>query len=294
MSGDNSTRIRSAGRAARALVALCTLAASACAAAPGGGAHALRLMSYNIAAGHGDLAQIGAVIRAAAPDVVALQEVDVHWSERSGFADQAAALGQMLDMQVRFAPIYEVPTADAAPQERRAPARQFGVAILSRHPIVEFRNHIIPRLSTQTDDSEPRPLPGFLEAVIAVRGDRIHVFNTHLDYRADPRVRVQQVAAMLELMPEAVPLILMGDLNAPPAAGELQPLLARLSDAWAGRQESGHTYPASTPDRRIDYILLSAHFTVSGARVVPAAASDHLPVVADVLVNARRRWSIEP
>lgn len=251
-------------------------------------------MSYNIAAGHGDLAQIGAVIRAAAPDVVALQEVDVHWSERSGFADQAAALGQMLDMQVRFAPIYDVPTGDAAPQERHAQARQFGVAILSRHPIVEFRNHVIPRLSTQTDDPEPRPLPGFLEAVIAVRGDRIHVFNTHLDYRADPRVRVQQVAAMLELMPEAVPLILMGDLNAPPDAAALQPLLARLHDAWAGRQDSGHTYPASTPDRRIDYILTSAHFTVSGARVVPAAASDHLPVVADVLVSARRRWSIEP
>ena len=229
-------------------------------------------MSYNIAAGGGDLDAIVAVIRAAAPDIVALQEVDVHWSERSGFADQAAELGEALGMHVRFGPIYELP-----------PARRFGLAFLSRDPIVEFTNHVIPRLSTQTDASEPVALPGFLEAVTVIDGVSVHIFNTHLDYRADPRVREQQVRAMLELMKaEAEPTVLMGDLNAPPSAPELQPLFALLQDAWSADEESGLTYPARAPERRIDYILLSGHFSVMDVRVPAVQASDHLPVIADL------------
>jgi len=45
----------------------------------------LRVMSYNIAAGHGDLNRIAGVISEEDPDVVGLQEVDVYWSDRSGF-----------------------------------------------------------------------------------------------------------------------------------------------------------------------------------------------------------------
>jgi endonuclease/exonuclease/phosphatase family metal-dependent hydrolase len=270
---------RSRVRGGRAWLAVACLAATACTAAreplP------LRVMSYNIAAGAGDIGRIAAVIRAAAPDIVALQEVDVHWGERSGFEDQAGALGDMLGMHVGFGPIYTLPgvSAEAAP-------RQFGLAVLSRGPILDFRNHNIPRLSTQSDEPEPQLLPGFLEAIVDVRGARIHVFNTHLDYRADPRVRVQQVAAMLDLLGErTAPLILMGDLNASPDTPELRPLLTRLQDAWSGSQDAGHTYPASAPRRRIDYVLLSGHFTVTAARIVPGVASDHLPVVVDVLVH---------
>ena len=54
-------------------------------------------VSYNI---HHEVGEDGAldpgriseVIRAAGADVVALQEVDRHWSERSDFADQASEL----------------------------------------------------------------------------------------------------------------------------------------------------------------------------------------------------------
>src|SRR5437016_6753857 len=84
----------------------------------------LRVMTYNIRSGNGDLGGTAAAIRASAPDLVALQEVDVHWAERSNFVDQATALGQQLQMQVRFAPIYQLP---GAPQ---APLREFGVALL--------------------------------------------------------------------------------------------------------------------------------------------------------------------
>ena len=39
----------------------------------------LRVMSYNIAAGFGDIYGIAEVIAEQQPDLVALQEVDVHW-----------------------------------------------------------------------------------------------------------------------------------------------------------------------------------------------------------------------
>jgi endonuclease/exonuclease/phosphatase family metal-dependent hydrolase len=243
-------------------------------------APALRVMTWNIAAGHGDLAKIAAGIRAAAPDVAALQEVDVHWSARSGFEDQAARLAEATGLQVRFAPIYELPGASGAP------VRMFGVAILSRHPILEFRNHIIPRLSTQSTATEPEPLPGFLEAVIGIGATRVHVFNTHLDYRADPRVRVLQAAAMLERMTAARgPTLFAGDLNAAPDAAELAPLFRRLTDVWTPAAGPGFTYPADAPVRRIDYLLVSPELRPVSVRAVASPASDHLAVVADLILT---------
>ncbi len=236
-------------------------------------------MTWNIAAGSGGLPALAEVIRDARPDVVALQEVDVHWSTRSAFADQAAELGDALDMQVRFGAIYQLPGAATAP------LREFGLAILSRHPIVEFRNHVIPRLSTQSTATEPELLPGFLEATVQMDGARMRVFNTHLDYRADSRVRVRQVAAMLQLLNQAAgPVVLMGDLNAPPTAAELQPLFSRLRDVWRepGGVGAGLTYPAANPVRRIDYILTSPYLRALEVRVLPVQVSDHRPVVASV------------
>ena len=62
-----------------------------CASAPThNGERSLRVMSYNIEYGHEGLDSVAAVIRDQHPDIVGLQEVDVHWSERSNFADQAA------------------------------------------------------------------------------------------------------------------------------------------------------------------------------------------------------------
>ncbi len=238
----------------------------------------LRVMTYNIHAGTGGLDTIAAVIRAATPDVVGLQEVDVHFSARSGFADQARALADALGMHVRFAHIYEL-----APQQAGAPPREYGGALLSRYPVRAFRNHVMPRLSTVEEESEPKPRPGFLEAIVDVDGIEIRVFDTHLDYRGDPRVRRMQVAATLDILgADDRPTVFVGDLNARPDAPELQPLLARLHDAWRGRPDPGFTFPADAPDRRIDYILHSAHFEVTAADVLDTTASDHRPVVAEL------------
>jgi endonuclease/exonuclease/phosphatase family metal-dependent hydrolase len=257
------------------------IAGVACAHLPAGGSEIpLRVMTYNIRSGNGNLAATAEAIRAQAPDIVALQEVDVHWAERSNFVDQASALGKTLRMQVRFARIYQVAGAQA-----QDPPREFGVALLSRFPIVDWSNQTITRLSTQETNSQPAPMPGFLEAKLDVRGTAVRVFNTHLDYRADPRVRQQQVADMLVYIGDAsVPTLLFGDLNAPPDAPEVRPLLERLHDVWTVADGPGLTYPADLPEKRIDYVLISKHFRVRAATIPATLASDHRPVVADLIL----------
>jgi endonuclease/exonuclease/phosphatase family metal-dependent hydrolase len=240
----------------------------------------LRVMTYNIEAGNGNIGRVADAIGALSPDVVALQEVDVHWSDRSGFVDQAAALGDRLHMEVRFAPIYRLAGVGTAVP------REFGVALLSKFPIVSWRNDTITRLSTQDANPSPRPAPGLLDAMLDVHGTAVRVFNTHLDYRADPRVRRQQVTEMLAFIGSATsPTLVFGDLNAPPDAPELGPLLERLHDAWPPANGSGFTYPATAPVKRIDYVLTSRHFGVTSASVGATQASDHRPVIADLVLR---------
>ncbi|MGH3759989.1 endonuclease/exonuclease/phosphatase family protein [Actinophytocola sp.] len=248
---------------------------------------ALRVMSYNIHTGIGtdgalDLARTASVIRDSRADVVGLEEVDVHWDARSDFQDQARDLARMLDMRVFFAPIYDLP-----PLTDGEPRRRYGVAVLSRHPIVHTENHLITRLSTQDPNPVPRPMPGFAEAVVLVRGVPVHVYTTHLDYRPDPAVREMQVADTLRILgedPHGARQVLLGDFNAEPAAPELAPLWTRLSDAWTS-PEPGATYPADAPAKRIDYVTVSAGVHARDARVPDTLASDHRPVVADVTVR---------
>lgn len=244
----------------------------------------LRVMSYNIAAGNGNLDAIAAAIRSESPEVVALQEVDVHWSARSNFADQASALAEQLGMHVRFAPIYRFPNANSS-----APPREYGLALLSAHPVTAFTNHSLTRISTQVQPNVTMLLPGFLDVTIDVRGTAVRILNTHLDYRADPAMRATEVEETLGIVGDVrLPTLLLGDLNAPPDAPELAPLLAVFRDAWQNATDPGYTYPASTPVKRIDYVLVSSHVRIVRSLVPASTASDHRPMVVDLLIRSRR------
>ena len=269
-------------------VALATatfLAASACATMPAAtGSQGLRAMTYNIQYGHEGLDSVADVIRAQKPDIVGLQEVDVHWNERSGFVDQAELLAKATGMNYRFARIYQLPVSDPS-----KPPREFGVAILTRFPIVSFTNHVITRLSTQEANPVPQPLPGFLEATLDVNGTKVRVFDVHLDYRRDPAVRAQQVADMLRYVGDVSgPTLMFGDMNANPDAPELQPLFAKFRDTWPYAQDPGWSAPARNPRGKIDYVLTSQGFRVVKAWIPQVYASDHLPVVVDLVMEGSR------
>jgi endonuclease/exonuclease/phosphatase family metal-dependent hydrolase len=245
----------------------------------------IRVLTFNMHTGIGedgrlDLTRTAATIRDSGADVVGLQEVDVHWAARSEFRDQAADLAALLGMRAFFAPIYDLP-----PDTAGAPRRQYGVAVLSRLPILATQNHEITRLSTQDPNPVPAPAPGFAEAVVLARGGPVHVYVTHLDFRPDPAGRAMQVADTVRILDEdrrGARQVLLGDLNATPNAPELAPLLRRLSDAWSGT-DAGFTYPAAAPVKRIDFVAVSANLRVHAARVLDgpgSTASDHRPVLA--------------
>jgi endonuclease/exonuclease/phosphatase family metal-dependent hydrolase len=249
---------------------------------PGGEAtpSTLTVMTYNIHYGDPNLRATADVICGSGAHVVGLQEVDVHWGERSAFAHQAEELARACGMDYRYGPIYTLP-----PLEAGAAPRQFGVAVLSSLPILGWENHLLTRLSTQSE-SAPTPMPGFLQVTIEWEGGPVDVYVTHLDFRPDPAVRATQVADMLRIMGSMErPTVLLGDLNAPPERKELAPLFARMRDAWAHGEGDGFTFPGDAPVRRIDYVLVAGPLDVSSVRVLDTAASDHRPVMAELVLT---------
>lgn len=243
----------------------------------------MRVMTYNLHGGIGmdgnyDLERIAGTIEGADADIVGLQEVDVRWGERSRFEHMADSLASRLGMSVYFAPIYSQP-----PSENRDHERQFGVALLSRLPILKAVNHKLTRLSTQDAATGPEPAPGLLEAVISASDRQLRVYVTHLDYRTDPKIRMTQIREMLDIAgAHTGPDLVLGDFNARPDAPELAPLFQAYRDSWtAVRTDEGYTFPADKPDRKIDYILTSTDLRIMRTNTIPGTASDHWPVVVD-------------
>ncbi|MFG3301593.1 endonuclease/exonuclease/phosphatase family protein [Micromonospora chersina] len=246
----------------------------------------LRVMTFNIhhAAGTDDvldLSRIAQVIRDSRLDVVGLQEVDRHYGARSNFVDQASWLARELNMHVVYGA-----NLDLDPLSPGQPRRQYGTAILSNFPILDWDNTYLPRFANH----EQR---GLLRARINVRGAPVQVYNTHLQHN-DAAERVAQAQAITQLIgtPEES-VVLVGDLNATPAAPEIRTLVENLVDAWeaAGAGE-GHTHPAEDPTHRIDYILQSGDVVARTIAVVTspvaATASDDLPVVADLALPGQK------
>jgi endonuclease/exonuclease/phosphatase family metal-dependent hydrolase len=130
----------------------------------------LRVMTFNIRHGDGldrrvDLARAAGVIRAARPDVVGVQEVDRHYGDRSGFVDQAQWLADTLGMHLAYGA-----TLDLDPPAAGRPRRRFGNAVLSRHPISDSDNVLLPR----SGGHEQR---GLLRAGIDAGPHRWHVYT---------------------------------------------------------------------------------------------------------------------
>ncbi len=146
-------------------------------------------------------------------------------------------------------------------------------------------------------------------------GDEFHVFNVHLDHESQPsRERsVQLVADRLSRLPNADPLIVLGDFN----AGEENPAFRYLvgdvspSDAFAtappspglidtfrrARPEATavgtfHGFAGDSSGDKIDAILVSSQWIVRDAAIVRMQRdgrypSDHFPVLATLSLRHR-------
>lgn len=230
----------------------------------------VRMLTYNIRHGQGmddsvDLRRISRVIREASPDIAALQELD-NATARSGGIEQLAALGALTGMQTVFGG--SMPYAGG----------EYGVGLLSRHPILSAMNHPLPHSA----EREPRTaLTGTIG--LTATGADLGVICTHFDHLEDPRDRTVQAEALRGIMSGAgqCPWILAGDLNATPDSEVVRSLATDWSDTSAGVWKP--TFPNGTPNETIDYILVRPEprwRVVSTDVIDERVASDHRPVLA--------------
>lgn len=241
-----------------------------------------RLTTYNIGRGarggkgarSTTLDAVAATLAAERPDVVALQEV-----HEPDVAVIAAALAEhhdlaydhvfaasltAEDMEGRITAAASRPGHDEAFWADRRSA--FGVAVLSRAPLVDVRVERLP------GRGEPRVA---LVARTEVAGTGLTVVATHLATASKPAARDEQTRAVLALAGAVDgPVVVAGDLNQEPAE------VAAALGAAAGRALVLATDP-HTPTlglRAIDHVLVGPGVTVAGTTVGDRGVSDHRPV----------------
>ncbi len=237
----------------------------------------LRVLTYNIHHAEGtdgklDVERIAKVIQSAKPDLVALQEVD-QATKRSGSVDQLARLAELTGMHSAYGRAMEFQGGG------------YGVGMLSRWPLQNVRVHPLP----SPTGVEPRAI---LEATVALGEDgrKLQFLVTHVDHKADPAHRAQQVARIRERFPvtaeDALPAILAGDLNATPESEVIKSLLADWTDSATGKIFL--TCPTNPPRVKIDYVLYRpapAWRVLETQALEEPTASDHLPVLAILRLN---------
>jgi endonuclease/exonuclease/phosphatase family metal-dependent hydrolase len=197
---------------------------------------------------------VGAV-RGAAPDIVLLQE--------TGRRSRLEAFVEALDLRV----VADPPALFA---------RRVHDAVCVRRPwAIEGRSfERFPGRSFWY----PR---GAAVADLGLGPGRVRAISTHLGLH--PRERAAHARHLLGLVDGYDgPAIVGGDLNARPAQDAAMMLGERLRDVWESAIAGGHTYPASAPSARIDYLFVTGQIEVADADVLETEASDHRPVVADL------------
>jgi endonuclease/exonuclease/phosphatase family metal-dependent hydrolase len=223
----------------------------------------LRVVTYNIHRCRGldrrvRPERITAVLSAIDADIIALQEVG---SDHDG-VDTLERLRHATGLK-----------AVSGPARWRA-AGAHGNCLLSRHPIVECTH-----LDLTYQRREARSA---IDAVIDCEGTLLRVLATHLGLR--PAERRAQVRSLLKALEAETPhpTLLMGDLNEWFLWG--RPL--RWLHRHFRKTPSPRSFPARAPLLALDRIWVEPRVLLQRlwvhASPAARAASDHVPVVADI------------
>ena len=125
-----------------------------------------------------------------------------------------------------------------------------------------------------------------LRVEVKIAGKTINFVTTHLDYQFDDGRLFEAEQLLRFLQPVKGALIVVGDFNDEPSGSASRLMVKGFADAWLQSQakESGLSYPADKPNKRIDYIFIrrADNLRMKKAWVVNTQASDHLPVIADL------------
>ncbi len=220
---------------------------------------ALRVVSYNVHGLKDDLDALATTVRAAAPDIVILQEAPrrLRWRTRNAHLAHSWGLVHAAG----------------------------GLPALGNAVFTSYRVRVVDSWHLQYPLTPGRHLRGAVFARCLLGRTPFVVVGSHLATDATERPAQAQLLkkALVDL---DAPVIFAGDINETRGGGAWRTLADGLVDPGAG--DDLPTFPASAPDRRIDLLLADPRITVTDFRVVDTEsarrASDHLPLVADLVL----------
>jgi endonuclease/exonuclease/phosphatase family metal-dependent hydrolase len=220
---------------------------------------ALRVVSYNVHGCRDDQDALAATVKEFAPDVVIVQEAPRRMRWRTRCAKLAHAWGL-------------VHAAGGLPS--------LGNALFT-----SYRVRVADSWHLQYPLTPGRHLRGAVFARCVVGRTPFALVGTHLSTDATERP-AQALQLSKELVDLDAPVILGADVNETPGGGAWRTLADGLVDT--GAPQDAPTFPARGPNRRIDVLLADPRISVAGFQVVDSAsaraASDHLPLVADLVL----------
>jgi endonuclease/exonuclease/phosphatase family metal-dependent hydrolase len=225
----------------------------------------LRVLSYNIHIGVGmdgklNLERTAKTILEQQPDIVALQEVD-NKTERTKKADQTAELAKLTGMNAVFGRTIDLQGGE------------YGIAVLSKYPILEHKITQLPRLGQREDRGA---------LAVKVRMDEKTVLwfvCTHFCNKSEERrlLQAQKINELFTASDDQL-TILAGDLNTEPDSGPV----AVLKKKWFNATNADPTLSNPESPVKIDYIFYrpESALRVKETRVLQDnMTSDHLPVL---------------
>ena len=221
----------------------------------------VRVVTWNIHGcvgndGRHDIERVGGFIRAIAPDVAALQEVD----SRRQSPTQLDTYGYLR---------YQVGDHGHRAWSISGEDGHYGQMLASRYPMTHRQVHDISMIGR-----EPRKV---IEAHVHLPWGPVRVIATHLGLRRGERRWQMDQLRDIVMADLSSPAVLLGDLNDWRDGRGRDP----LSDLFDVQTEH-RSFPSRFPVLPLDRIMCRAGLRLITSRTVREAsvASDHLPVVA--------------
>jgi len=225
-----------------------------------------RILTWNIHKGIGadrryDLGRIIDLVRRHGPDIVALQEVDSRGRDPTNLPLAALKLA----------------LGSHAAEARTIVAEDghYGHVLISRWPLEDVALHDV-----SIGRREPRCA---IDAVVRTPRGPFRAIATHLGLGMGERRRqIARLVALARAAPDSTGMVLLGDFN--DWHGEVRRALDDLLPAWSFLR----TFPARRPIFKLDRIFCRPAGALTQCWTDPEAsrASDHLPVIADLALEA--------